>query len=695
MPVPRMPLAAVVAVVALLIPWTLAQAASETSSEWRLLGNNSNMQHHSALTQVNDKNVGALGLAWVAEIPSADGLAGNPLVANGIIFQSGPGGHVYANDLKTGRSVWTFRPKSTYTRDMHIVAYWSQRYNRGLALLDDKVFVASGDCHVYALEQRTGKLVWDQLSCDPKQAYGITNAPRVGAGLVFVGNNCGDSGLTRGYVDAFEAATGRRKWRFYTVPGDPAKGFESDLYRKAAATWGTDWYAKSHGCGSVWEAMTYDAKLNLLYIGVGSPAPWSPAERAKDAGDELFSSSIVALKADSGEYVWHYKVVPNDGWDLHPTMPIMIADLPIGGQARRVVMEAPKDSFFYVLDAKTGAFISAGEFLPQNWALRRDPKTGRPVQNPAAQYWNHPGSKTVLSPGPLGNHNWQAMAFNPATGLVYIPAYQTPTLMQPDPQALVGGMSFDIYYGLRGDPKWKTSGELVAWDPVQQKARWKVTQAMPMNGGVMSTAGNLVFQGTADGHFNAYSADKGRLLWSFDAKESIVAAPSTVQVDGVQYILVAIGNAASANVGAYLAKITSKPSTRGPSRLLAFRLDGSASLPPFEVRPIPKPPLPPQPKQLAEIGHKRFEQNSCVDCHGLDAVTAGGTIKDLRFASAETHGQLAGIVIGGARVDKGMPAFPTLTMDDVKAIQAYVINRAWEDYDVEHGKLPPPTPIKH
>jgi PQQ-dependent dehydrogenase (methanol/ethanol family) len=682
------------ALVAILVLPRAVMAKEDANSEWPLLGNGSDMQHYSVLRQVNDKNVTKLGLAWVAEIASPDGLAGNPLVANGIVYQSGPQGRVYANDLRTGASVWTFDPRTKFSRDWHVMAYMGQRINRGLALWGGKVFVASGDCHVYALDEQTGKLAWDQISCDPKQAYGITNAPRVGGGLVFVGNMCGDSGETRGYVDAFEADTGRRKWRFYTVPGDPAHGFENELMKKAAATWGTDWYGKSHGCGSVWEAMTYDAKLKQLYIGVGSPAPWSPAERAPDAGDELFTGSIVALKADTGEYVWHFKVMPHDGWDLHPTMPIMIADLPIRGQMRRAVMEAPKNSFFYVLDAKTGEFISAKEYLPQNWALGLDPKTGRPTQNPEAQYWKHPGQKVVMSPGPLGNHNWQAMAFNPGTGLVYIPAFQTPTLMEPDPKSRVGGMMFDMYYGLRGDPKWKAAGYLIGWDPVAQKARWRVQQALPMNGGVLSTAGNLVFQGEADGHFSAYSADKGEKLWSFDTKESIVAAPTTVKADGVQYILVAIGNSGAANVGTYLARITSTSATRGPSRLIAFKLSGSAALPPFEPRALPKPPLPSPRHELAAEGRKRFEENYCVDCHGLDVVSAGGSIKDLRFASTQTHQQLAAIVIGGARYEKGMPPFPSLSVNDLNAIQAYILDRAWEDYNAQQGELPPPKKVR-
>ncbi len=668
-------------------------APNSSNTEWRLLGNGSGMQHYSPLTQINDKTVSRLSLAWVAEIASPDGLAGNPLVADDVVFQSGPQGRVYANDLRTGESLWTFDPKTKFTPNLHLSAYWSSRFNRGLALLDDKVFVASGDCQVYALDQKTGKLLWKTQSCDRTQAYGITGAPRVAPGLVFVGNNCGDSGLTRGFVDALDAGTGKHRWRFYTVPGDPAKGQDSPLMKKAEATWGTDWYSKTHGCGSVWDAMTYDDKTGLLYIGVAGPAPWSPEMRAHDAGDELFTNSIVALNARTGAYVWHFKQTPHDAWNFDSTMHMMLADLPIRGETRRVVMQAPKNGFFYVLDAKTGEFISAKDYLPQNWALRIDPKTGRPEQDPAAQYWKHPEQMTIASPGPLGARNWQAMSFNPATRLVYFGAYETPTRMQPDPQSPVGGMSFDMYYGLRDDPKWKAAGYLFAWDPVKQKARWSIKQSMPMNGGTMSTGGNLVFQGQADGYFNAYAADTGKMLWSFDTKESIIAAPSTVQLDGVQYILVPIGNAASANVGTYLSRITSKPTTRGPSRLLAFRLDGKASLPPFEPRVIPKPPLPRPAGERASRGSKVYELNYCVDCHGLDVVSGGGAIKDLRYANAETHQQFAAIVLGGSRHDKGMPPFPWLKADDIMALQAYILDEAWNGYESAQGKIPEPKHV--
>jgi PQQ-dependent dehydrogenase (methanol/ethanol family) len=664
------------------------------NTDWTVLGNGSDVLHYSDLTQINEQTVSRLGLAWSVDIPSIDGLSGNPLIQDGIVYQSGPQGRVYANDLKSGAAVWTFDPHTKFTGNTSLAAYWSSRWNRGLALMGNSLFVASGDCHIYSLDRKTGKVLWDSMSCDPSQTYGITAAPRVGAGLVFIGNNCIDSGETRGFVDAFDAQTGKRKWRFYTVPGDPSKGFESELYRKAAATWGTDWYSKTHGCGSVWDAITYDAKLNYVYLGVGVPAPWSPGNRAKDAGDELFSGSIVALKADTGEYVWHFKQVPNDGWDMHPSMQMTPVDLPIKGKIRRVLMQAPKNGFFYLLDAKTGAFISAKDYLPQNLTLKIDPVTGRPTYNPAVQYWKKPGTAVVVSPGPLGMHNWQAMSFDPKRQLVYLPAHEIPTLMEPDPDAQVGGMLFDMYYGFRGDPKWHTQGYLIAWDPISQTQRWRVKHAMTMNGGTMATAGNLVFQGEADGHFRAYASDTGKELWSFQTKESIAAAPSTVMRDGVQYVVVPIGNGGSYAMGSYLSRINSTLQTRGPSRLLAFKLGGTATLAPFVAKVLPKPPLPPQPAELAAKGRKLFEERFCADCHGLDGASASGAVKDLRFATAETYQLYPAIVLGGLRHDKGMPGFPDITPDQLKAIQAWLVNRSWEDYNLQQGVLPPPKPIR-
>jgi len=659
-----------------------ASAPTSNPAEWRVLGGNSDVWHYSPLNQINDKNVQKLGLAWMADIPTRDAPTGNPLVADDVVFQSGPLGRIYANDVRTGKLLWKFAPDVSYD-GLLLTGMFATHFNRGVALLDDKVFVASGDCRLFAVDRRTGKEVWRAVACDRSKQLGITQAPRVGGGKVFIGNNCGDGGYERGYVDAYDAKTGHRLWRFYTMPGDPSKPFESKVMEMASKTWGTGYWDKTHGCVSAWDAMTYDERLNLLYIGTGSAAPWSPAGRAADAGDELFSNSIVAVNADTGEYVWHYQTVQHDGWDFDATMHIMIAELPIRGTKRRVVMTAPKNGFFYVLDAKSGRFLSANNYTPVNWASRINPDTGRPETLPEARYWEHPDRAVVVSPGPVGAHNWQAMAFNPTTGLVYIPALVIPTLIKSNPNALIGGTEFDVLYGSKGDRKWTARGELVAWDPATQTARWRIPRALAINGGLLSTAGNLVFQGTADGKLEACAADTGARLWSFDARGAIAAAPTTVQIDGEQVILVSAGNAGSSILGNYVARYSSLPQVRSPSRLLAFKLGATGTVPTTSAAVIPEPPLPRAPQDLAKKGGVFYEAEGCIDCHGSGVEGAGSSIADLRMASAETHEQLAAIVIGGLRRSKGMPNFPNITPEELKAIQAYILNEAWAGHDAQ------------
>lgn len=664
---------------------TAAAGAEPPRSDWSVLGRTSDVQHNSPLAQINDRTVVQLGLAWFADIPSKDGLVGNPLVVDGVAYQSGPSGNAYANDIRTGKLLWHFTAEPTL-EGSSLATYWSIRHNRGVAIHEDKVIFAVGDCRLIAVDRKKGTKVWEVAACDRAGTYGITAAPRVGGGMVFTGNNCIDSGAERGYVDAYDAKTGTRRWRFYTVPNEPSKGQENKALEMAAKTWGTEWWTKTRGCGSAWDALTYDAKLNLLYIGTGGPAPFSPKDRAADAGDELFTNSIVAVRADTGEYVWHYKVTPNDGWNFDATMQMMLADLKIGGKPRRVLMTAPKNGFFYVLDARTGKFISAKNVTPVNWASHIDPKTGRPVRLRDANYWERPTEPTVVSPGPYGARNWQAMAYNERTGLVYFPVIVAPTLIEPDPNAKVGGISFDMYYGSRGDKKWPAYGELVAWDPVTQKERWRVRQPKPINGGTLTTAGNLVFQGTADGKFAAYAADTGKQLWSFDAGASIQSAPTTVEIDGEQIVLVASGSATAATTGRYMAMYGSNPDNRSPARLLAFKLGGSAQLPATQDKLVlEKPPRPRQPEEQARIGRNRYEASFCVDCHGLDGKSAVGSVPDLRRASPETHDLFLGIVIGGLRKEKGMPAFHELSVPDALAIQAYILNQAWDSYDAQQS----------
>ncbi|MCX7169691.1 MAG: PQQ-binding-like beta-propeller repeat protein [Proteobacteria bacterium] len=334
------------------------KSAAAPQGEWRLLGGNAEMQHHSTLRKINLDNVKDLGLAWYADVPTPDGLAGNPLVADGVIYQSGTLGKVWAHDLRSGKQLWEFDAQIKFDKSGTVISFWGSRVNRGLALLDDKVFIGTGDCRLIAIDRKTGARVWETPACDAAAYYSITGAPRVGNGKVFIGNANADSGATRGYVAAFDAGSGKELWRFYTVPGDPAKGFENKAMEMASKTWGHDYWKVSAGGASPWDAMTFDPVLNQLYVGTDGPSPFNPKDRAqKGRGDELFTNSIVALDADTGAYRWHYQTTPNDAWNLAATMHIMIAELPIKGKPRRVVMQAPKNGFFYVLDAKSGKFI--------------------------------------------------------------------------------------------------------------------------------------------------------------------------------------------------------------------------------------------------------------------------------------------------------------------------------------------------
>lgn len=688
-PSPLMSRALMLATTWLVAGPALAAAAAPTAAaaDWPLLGGNADMQHHSALTQINEASVARLAPQWVVDMPSPDGLAGNPLIVGGVVYQSGPMAKVYANDLRTGKLLWTYAPKVDITGAP--LVFWGQRINRGLAVDGDRVFVGSGDCTLHALDRKTGKKLWAVSSCDATGKtgwYTITGAPRVGGGMVYIGNACGDSGNSRGFVDAIDQKTGKRQWRFYTVPADPAKGRQkTPELDKAAKTWGSNWYGKAHGCGSVWEGITYDEKLQQLYIGVDGPAPWNPKLRAADAGDELFTNSVVALDAKTGRYKWHYKTTPNDGWNYGPSNSVMLAELPLEGGPRRVVMVAPKNGFFYLLDAKSGLFLSAKNFTPVNWASHIDPKTGRPVTLPDARYWDKPDGKAMILPGTGGAHNWQAFSYNPKTGLVYIPVASLPTLLESVPGGAVGGTISHDYVGFGNDPKWKAYGELVAWDPVTQQARWRAPRALPNNGGTLSTAGNLVFQGTADGKFEAFAADSGKRLWQFDVGGAIIAAPSTVEVDGRQFILIAAGNAGAVNLGTAQARATSTPQTRTQARLIAFALDGKAAFGRAAGLTIAQPPRPRPDAALASKGEVAYEAFGCAFCHGHEVESAHGAIKDLRMSSAKTHDEWAGIVVGGLRVEQGMPPFGSMgmSMEDAKAVQAYVLREAWKGFEAQ------------
>ncbi len=424
-----------------------ATSAPPSPHEWRLIGGGAYEQHFSPIKQVNDTTIKKLGLAWFADMPTVDGLTGVPLVADGVVYQSGGLGWVWAHDLGTGKLRWSYDARIKFPTGL--VASWGARMSRGLALWRDTVLKATGDCRLIALDRRTGVRRWEVQSCNPLEYKTITGAPRVGAGKVFIGNSNADSGIGRGYVDAYDIATGKHLWRFYTIPGDPSQPFENSAMEMASKTWGKE-YWKHSGGGSPWEGITYDATTNLVYIGTDGPAPFAPTLRESGGGDELFTNAIVAVNADTGEYVWHYSTTPGDGWNYAATMPVVLADLVLNGEKRHVILSAPKNGFFYVLDARTGKLANEPKpIVPVNWASRIDMQTGRPVLLDDAKYWEKGKEGAMVSPSPMGAHNWMPMSYSPDTGLVYIPVTDYPVHASIDRANSVGRLDIDFYYGLR------------------------------------------------------------------------------------------------------------------------------------------------------------------------------------------------------------------------------------------------------
>jgi len=651
--------------------WVLPCARAE-DVPWPLHGGDDRGQHFSALDQVDADSVARLGLDWALDLPAPNGIAATPIVVDGVIYLSGAFSIVWAIDARSGEILWTYDPRVVIGKSNS----WTARVNRGVAVAGDQVLLTVSDCRLIALDRRSGEQRWTQTTCDPEQHYSISDAPHIGGGRVYVGNAGSESGPgNRGYVSAYDAASGEFLWRFYTVPSPDPEQNTTPAMKMAFATWSGNALKEHGGGGSAWNEMTYDAEADLLYFGTAGALPYVYQERTPAGGDNLFTSSVVAVHAATGEYAWHYSTVPQDSWDYNATMNIVLADLEIDGRARKTLMIAPKNGFYYVIDRSSGEFLSANHYVKVNWATHIDPETGRPVLNPEAMYWKaEPGSTVLVWPNMWGAHSAQPMAWHPGHRLAYIPAVNLPEAVN-----WKGGDEFsDSVVQLdEVDGKPHVPGYLVAWDPLTQSARWRVDHDVAFNGGVLATAGDLVFQGDANGRFSAYRAGSGDLLWSVEAGSAITAAPVTYTVDGRQRILIPIG-AGSAMQFTY-PKLHAGRKALGPTRLLSFSLDGKAAMPAYSYHPPTLPDLPPltASAETIERGQQLFETKWCYGCHGEDAeARIGGTVPDLRYASALTHLQWNGIVIGGARQQQGMPAFE-LSAEEAEAIRAYVLSRAY------------------
>lgn len=646
-------------------------ANTATSKDWPTYGLDYAETRFSKLNQITAENVKDIGLMWTYNLESIRGVEATPLVVDGIMYVSAPWSVVHAVDTRTGKRLWTFDPgvdrEKGYRGCCDVV-------NRGVALYKGKVFVGAYDGRLVALDAATGTKVWEKDTViDRKMSYTITGAPRVFNGKVVIGNGGAEYGV-RGYVTAYDAETGNQAWRWFTVPGDPAKPFEDDLMAAAAKTWdpaGKYWV--NGGGGSAWDTITFDPDLNMVYIGTGNGSPWNRNLRSPGGGDNLYLGSIVALNADTGKYLWHYQETPGDNWDYTSTQPMILADLTIDGAPRKVVLHAPKNGFFFVIDRTNGKFISAKNFVDVNWATGYD-ASGRPIEVPEAR---SPDKSFDSIPGPFGAHNWHPMSFNPQTGLVYLPAQGVPlnltgekTLVQnaPGSNKFGGTTGWNVGFSLNAEPpKNPPFGRLIAWDPVKQKEAWRAEYIAPWNGGTLTTAGNLVFQGTADGRFIAYNAKTGEKLWETPVGTGVVAAPATYMVDGVQYVSVAVGWG-----GVF--GITQRATDReAPGTVYTFAIGGKAPLPAFTKYQIGNllTGVKYDPAHVPE--GTSIYVNACATCHGVPGVDKGGNVPNLGYVSTETITNLKDIVFNGPFKDKGMPDFTgKLTEADVVKIQAFI-----------------------
>ncbi len=659
--------------------------ADQEPGQWMSHGRTYGEQRYSLLDEINTETVGRLGLAWHQDLDTNRGQEATPLVIDGVMYITTAWSKVRAYDAVTGERLWAYDPQVPGEWAVHACC---DVVNRGLAAWNGKLYLGTLDGRLVALDAETGEEIWSKVTVDRSKPYTITGAPRIVKGNVIIGNGGAEFGV-RGYVTAYDAETGRVAWRFYTVPGDPAKGFESEAMAMAAQTWNGEWWELGGG-GTVWDSMAYDPDTDLLYIGVGNGSPWNQAFRSPGGGDNLFLSSIVALDPDNGEYVWHFQTTPGETWDFTATQQIIVATLEVDGAPRKVVMQAPKNGFFYVLDAVTGEFISANNFTDINWATGIDPETGRPIENPQARF-DQTGELFVVSPGPGGAHSWHPMSYNPETGLVYIPVnisgfpYSPDPNYKPEPRGFNNGIDFSAA-ALPADPEIKAhvkatvGGRLVAWDPVAQEEAWGVPYPGAGNGGTVTTAGGLVFQGTKYGEFAAYDAATGDKLWSADAQTGIMAAPVTYEIDGEQYVAVLAGwGGVEALAPGELASIGA--TMPNYSRLLVYKLGGSDSLPPkpvVEDKPLDPPPLTASAETVAE--GKYLYGKYCGVCHG-DAAHSAGVLPDLRHSDiVKEESQFADVVLGGALSANGMVSFTSvLDADSAEKIRAYIIARAHED----------------
>lgn len=694
--------------------------------EWVTGGHDAAQTYSSPLTGINAGNAARLGYAWSFDLNTTHGQESTPVVIDGVMYASAPWGFVHAVDAHSGKLLWTFDPKVPASITSKVCC---GIVNRGLSVADGRVFVASIDGRLFALDAKTGAAVWHvDTIVDHERGYTVTGSTYVAGDTVVIGNS-GAELDARGYVTAYSVSDGKLLWRFFTVPASTTGPFEHPELEVAARTWDPNSRWEVGLGGTVWDGMAYDAKLDLIYVGVGNSALYPRKLRSPSGGDNLYVASILAIHRRTGRLAWHYQTTPGDQWDYTATQKMILADLNIDGRVRQVLMQAPKNGFFYVIDRATGELLSAAAYVPVNWASGIDKATGRPIETGQGDYSTAP---KLVFPSPAGGHNWHPMAFNAHTGLVYIPTLQSSAVfwMPETPYQYVkgGANAGSIYafpaahagnWGLespaakhlpplaelgKGQPDTTIRSFLRAWDPVAQRTVWEVETsdrwvnemtALWNGGGVMTTAGDLVFQGRATGYLHVYRASDGQQLAAINVGTGIMAAPMTYELDGTQYVAVMAGFGGA--LGGMQPEGTAAHRYGNAGRIVAFKLDGGAVPLPTELQAAAAFPEPAVERfgssEQIDTGNALLKRH-CARCHANEAT---GTIPDLRRMSTATHQQFADIVIRGTRADKGMGAFAgVINAKEAEAIRAAMIASAWDAYEASSGtpKAAPHVPPK-
>ena len=656
-----------------------ALADEPSGAHWLAFGRTYSEQRFSPLARIDTSTVGNLAVDWFLDLPGERGLVSTPLVVDGVLYFIGSMNVVRAVNAASGELLWEYDPEVAVHAGRRMRSGWD--HSRGIAFWKDAVYVATWDGRLNAVDAATGRELWSAMTIEPEDKFYITGAPKVFKGKVLVGNGGTENGAARGYVTAYDAETGEQAWRFHIVPGNPADGFENEAMAMAAETWTGEWWELGGG-GNAWHGFTYDPELDTLYIGTGNGSPWNRKIRSPGGGDNLFLCSIVALDPDTGEYRWHYQTTPGETWDYNSNMDIVLADLNIDGRMVKALMHAPKNGFFYVIDRENGELVSAAPFTETTWATSVDPASGRPVEVPGARYENGPA---FVSPGPIGGHNWHAMSYNPATGLAYFPAIHLSYRFSDESIDLdawrspLRGTGTGVRTTRLGSSRPDgVLGSLQAWDPVRQQRAWEVPLDGMWHAGTLTTAGNLVFQGSATGELAAYDAETGAALWRFHVGSGISAPPITYAVDGRQYLALLVGwGGAYAGVGGRISADQGWAYGVHPRRLIVFSLEGAASLPPSPPPRVPAPLEAPHfevDAGLAQQGALEFG-GVCSSCHGGGAV-ASGMAPDLRASGLVlSAGAFANIVRDG-RTERGMPDYPELTDQQLTALRHYIRRQA-------------------